>query len=143
MSPRVAVKFVSGCFAMGDDLMFRPALLRCFLVACALAFITNSRWGQTKTTATQKTAEKTEKPFRGRLPNGWPKLGLDSKQVAKIYSVQEKFHTEIEELEHRLEELKTKQGEEMLAVLTAEQQAALKAQKEKPKATATKPSTEE
>jgi Spy/CpxP family protein refolding chaperone len=77
------------------------------------------------------------------LPNGWPKLGLDSKQVAKIYSVQEKFHTEIEELEHRLEELKTKQGEEMLAVLTAEQQAALKAQKEKPKATATKPSTEE
>ncbi len=43
-----------------------------------------------------------------------------------IYSIQEKYHTEKEELEARLAEIKVKEGEEILAVLTAEQQTALK-----------------
>jgi phage shock protein A len=101
-------------------------------------------WAQTgtKTTTTQKPAAT---KFRGRLPNGYGKLGLDSKQRTAIYAVQEKFHAEIDELEQRIEALKTKQNEEILAVLTAEQKAALQTSLDKTKTPGktTKPSTEE
>src|SRR5688500_6931750 len=103
--------------------MFRATFLRCLAVALVLAFASSSMWAQTesKTTTTQKAAAK---KFRGRLPNNYGRIGLDAKQREMIYSIQEKYHTEKEELEARLAEIKVKESEEILAVLTAEQQTA-------------------
>ncbi len=114
--------------------MFRPTLLRCSLVVCLMAFATTSMWAQTgsKSAEPAKTAAK---KFRGRLPNGYGKLGLDQKQKTAIYKVQEKFHGEIEALEAQIDALKAKQSEEILAILTAEQKAALNLPQNKSKTT--------
>lgn len=125
--------------------MFRTSFLRGFTTALVLtfAFATTSMWAQTgnKTTTTQKAAAT---KFRGRLPNNYGRIGLEEKQKAAIYAIQERYHTEKEELEARLAEIKVKESEEVLAVLTAEQQAALKALQNKPKtpAKATAPASE-
>src|SRR5688572_655874 len=116
--------------------MFRRAtFLRCLMVGMVFAFASSSMWAQTssKSPATQKAAEK---KFRGRLPNNYGKIGLDAKQKSAIYAVQEKYSTEIDELEARIAELKTKQSEEILAILTAEQKTALNAIQSKSKSTA-------
>lgn len=116
--------------------MFRRAtFLRCLMVAAVLAFASSSMWAQTssKSATTEKPAAK---KFRGRLPNNYGKIGLDQKQKTAIYAIQEKYSTEIDELEARIAELKIKQGEEILAVLTADQKTALNALQSKSKSTA-------
>jgi Spy/CpxP family protein refolding chaperone len=112
--------------------MFRATLLRGLSVVLVLVFASSVMWAQTesKPTTTQKA---TAKKFRGRLPNNFGKVGLDAKQREAIYAIQEKYNTEKEELEARLAEIKVKEGEEILAVLTAEQQTALKALQSKTK----------
>jgi Spy/CpxP family protein refolding chaperone len=112
--------------------MFRATFLRCLVIALALVFVSSSMWAQTgsKKPTTQNAAAK---KFRGRLPNNYGRIGLDTKQREAIYAIQEKYHTEKEELEARLAEIKVKEGEEILAVLTAEQQTALKALQSKTK----------
>lgn len=112
--------------------MFRATLLRGLSMVLVLVFASSVMWAQTesKPTTTQKAAAK---KFRGRLPNNFGKVGLDAKQREAIYAIQEKYHSEKEELEARLAEIKVKESEEILAVLTAEQQTALKALQSKTK----------
>lgn len=112
--------------------MFRATLLRGVMVAFILSLVASSMWAQTESKKTT-TQNATAKKFRGRLPNNYGKIGLDQKQKAAIYAIQEKYNTEKEELEARLAEIKVKEGEEILAVLTAEQQTALKALQSKTK----------
>ncbi|MEX0728525.1 MAG: hypothetical protein WD065_19790 [Planctomycetaceae bacterium] len=86
--------------------------------------------------AEPKPKPKTRKPPAGRIPNGWGKLGLSPEQKKNIYEIQGKYKVEIEELEKQIEDVKTKQLDDMEGVLTADQLSKLKAQtkstKEKP-----------
>ena len=112
--------------------MFRARFLHTVVVALVLAFAGSSMWAQTgsKTTTVQKVAAT---KFRGRLPNNYGKVGLDARQKEAIYAIQEKYYNEKEELEARLAEIKVKESEEVLAVLTPQQQAALKSLQDKTK----------
>jgi Spy/CpxP family protein refolding chaperone len=63
--------------------------------------------------------------YRGRLPNGWSKLGILADQKQKIYKVQAEYNAQIEELERQIEELKAQRDVAMREQLTEEQQAQL------------------
>ena len=92
--------------------MFRAASLRYVLLACVLAFATSPMLAQTQTQSktpkdTAKTTSKTPpKKFRGRVPNNYGKIGLDTKQKQDIYAIQAKYAAELDELEKRIEMLK-------------------------------------
>ncbi len=125
--------------------MLRASSIHTLLIVCMFALASSTMLAQTQTKApkdTQKTTGKTSaKKFRGRLPNGYGQIGITQKQRATIYGIQEKYHTEIEELQQRLDALKEKESEEIYNVLTEDQKAALKARQDKRK-TARKTATD-
>jgi hypothetical protein len=61
----------------------------------------------------------------GQLPTYWRMLGLSEDQVQKVYKLQAKYNTEIDELEAKIKELKDKMSKERLDVLTADQKKRL------------------
>jgi thiol:disulfide interchange protein len=79
---------------------------------------------EAKPAATAKPAEAAEKPKR-RLPNNYGKLELSPAQRDKIYMIQLQYQSQIDEMESKLAELKTRQGSEVAGVLTKEQRAKL------------------
>jgi Spy/CpxP family protein refolding chaperone len=66
-----------------------------------------------------------EKKFRGMLPPGWRALELSDAQRESIYAAQEKYRTQIKDLEEQIVGLKKKERTEMLAVLTPQQKEKL------------------
>jgi hypothetical protein len=74
-------------------------------------------------------AKKDDPPtkLKGRLPNGWTKIGLTDEQKQTIYKIQAKHDTEIEKLELKVKELRDARDKEMKAVLSADQKKALEA----------------
>lgn len=65
------------------------------------------------------------KKVTGQLPTYWKMLGLTDEQVQKVYKVQAKYNTEIDDLEAKIKGLKEKMSKERLEVLTAEQKKRL------------------
>ena len=59
------------------------------------------------------------------MPANWGKIGLSDDQKKKVYAVQDKYETEIKDLQKKLIELKAKQLTESEAVLTAAQKQLL------------------
>lgn len=71
-------------------------------------------------------AEAKEAPVKGRLPNHFGKLDLTDDQRQSIYKIQDKYDSEIDQLEAKLQELKNLRQKEIEGVLTKEQQSRLK-----------------
>ncbi|NOX53516.1 MAG: hypothetical protein GXP27_03590 [Planctomycetes bacterium] len=78
--------------------------------------------GQKASAEKSKTARK--KPRR-RLPMYYGQIGLSRDQREKIYEIQAKYGSQIEELMKQLAALRQKQKEEIEAVLTDEQKERL------------------
>ncbi len=86
----------------------------------------------TLTTAPYAEAQKkavessSETVFKPRLPFGYGKLGVNAKQRANIYTIQKRYHPQLEDLRKQLEELEAKRDKEIEDILTADQKAKLK-----------------
>lgn len=90
--------------------------------------VTNSSPSSVLELAQGEPKPKARKAPAGRIPNGWGKLNLSPEQKKNIYEIQAKYKKQVEDLELQIEELKTKQLEDMEGVLTADQLSKLKAQ---------------
>lgn len=73
----------------------------------------------------KKDEPKVDLTKKGQLPMNWKLLGLTDVQTTKVYTVQAKYNTEIDDLEAKIKELKEKMSKERLEVLTAEQKKRL------------------
>ena len=106
--------------------MFRAALLALFT---GLVVLTGGSVGQEpKVKQDPKKDEKKDEPvgkLKGVLPPNWKKLGLTDSQVQDVYKVQNKYDTEIDKLQAKIDELKTNRAKDLKAVLTAEQKKRL------------------
>lgn len=80
----------------------------------------------TSKAASSESAPKARAKARGRLPNGWGKLGVTSEQRLKIYAVQARYQEQIDALEEQIAALKMKRDQECEACLTAKQLDQLK-----------------
>lgn len=66
------------------------------------------------------------KKLRGRLPRNYGKLGVSQEQRRTIYSIQEKYRSQIEDLEKQLAALESQRDRDIAAVLTEGQKVRLK-----------------
>ena len=82
-------------------------------------------WSQDAAKPTTKGAA-AEKKTTNRLPANYGKLGLTDAQKDKVYTINDKYETQLDALEEQLKALKAKRGTEVEAVLTAEQKKILK-----------------
>ncbi|HUE71144.1 MAG TPA: hypothetical protein VMP01_09670 [Pirellulaceae bacterium] len=74
-------------------------------------------------TGQEKKAEKpkvTKKAAKGRLPAFYKNV-VNEEQRSKIYEIQQKYASQIEDLQSQLESVRKKQTEEIEAVLSKEQ----------------------
>ena len=69
--------------------------------------------------------QKQKKKSKRRLPNYYAQVGLSGEQREKIYGLQMKYRTQLEELEKQIAVLKTKRDTEIHAVLTDSQKRRL------------------
>jgi len=107
--------------------MFRAALLALFT---GLVVLTGGSIGQEpKPKQDPNKDEKKEEPpvgkLKGVLPANWKKLGLTDSQVQDVYKVQNKYDTEIDKLQAKIDELKATRAKDLKAVLTPEQKKRL------------------
>jgi len=90
-------------------------------VLIAALLIANGLQGQ------DKKDDKKETPFiRGVLPPNFGKIGLSEEQKQKIYKIQADAREKIGELEKKIAEMKAKEKQDLLGVLTEEQKKKLK-----------------
>lgn len=73
-----------------------------------------------------RAGQDTKTKAKGQLPPNWKKLGLAPDQIQKIYDIQAQYRAQIDELEEKIKNLKTKQHEALLKVLTPQQKEHLK-----------------
>lgn len=109
--------------------MFRASL---FALLAGLVVLSGPTIGQEpKSKQEPKKDEKKDEPpapagkLKGVLPPNWKKVGLTDAQVQDIYKVQNKYDTEIDKLQAKIEELKANRLKDMKAVLTTEQKKRL------------------
>jgi hypothetical protein len=62
---------------------------------------------------------------KGVLPPNWKKLGLTDAQVQEIYKIQNKYDSEIDKLQAKIDELKAGRTKDTKAVLTSDQKKRL------------------
>ena len=87
--------------------------------------------GQETEKATEiKPQKTTRKAPRGRIPNGFGKVGVTEKQRSEIYRIQAQYQEEIQNLQDELDELKAREYLEVYDVLTDDQKASLKTMRE-------------
>jgi Spy/CpxP family protein refolding chaperone len=70
-------------------------------------------------------AAKSARPFRGRLPNFWSKIGLTEQQKQRIYAHQLEVRPKLEELERQLEAVRAELREKMEKELSDSQKQEL------------------
>jgi Spy/CpxP family protein refolding chaperone len=111
--------------------MLRKSLvgsLLCLFLAAPLALrATDEKSADTKKSkaAAADANSADDSKAKGRLPNNWGKLGLTSTQRDKIYSIENSYAAQIEELQKKINDLQSKRDAEMHGVLTADQQKQL------------------
>jgi Spy/CpxP family protein refolding chaperone len=67
-----------------------------------------------------------QEKVKGVLPPNWGKLGLTDEQKQKVYKIEADYKGKIADLQKQIDELKGKEKEDMLKVLTDEQKKRLK-----------------
>lgn len=70
--------------------------------------------------------EKKEEKKRGFLPANFGKLGLSSEQKQKIYNIQSKYKSDIDELNKKIKKASDDQRAEIYSVLSNDQKEKLK-----------------
>src|SRR5712691_13474287 len=73
-----------------------------------------------------KGAKGAKKAKSDVLPKNYGKIGLSEEQRKKVYEIQERYEAQIDELEKKLAELKSKQAADCEAVLNPNQRQSLK-----------------
>jgi Spy/CpxP family protein refolding chaperone len=74
----------------------------------------------------KKDDKKEPPPLRGVLPPNFGKIGLSEEQKQRIYKIEADAREKIAELEKKISELKEKEKQDLLSVLTDEQKKKLK-----------------
>jgi hypothetical protein len=103
----------------GEPNVYR--LLAILAVLAVSLLIANGLQGQDK-----KDDKKETPSLRGVLPANFGKLGLSDEQKQKIFKIQADTREKIGELEKRISEMKEKERQDVLSVLTEEQKKTLK-----------------
>jgi Spy/CpxP family protein refolding chaperone len=67
-----------------------------------------------------------QEKLKGVLPPNWGKLGLTDEQKQKVYKIEADYKGKIADLQKQIDELKGKEKEDMLKVLSDEQKKRLK-----------------
>jgi len=70
--------------------------------------------------------DKTDPKIKGVLPPNWGKLGLTDEQKQKVYKLEADYKGKIADLQKQIDELKGKEKEDLLKVLSDEQKKRLK-----------------
>ena len=70
--------------------------------------------------------KKSDPPPKGRLPNGWTKIGLSEKQKNDIYAIEADYGPKIEDLENQAKKLREERYEKELKVLNDDQKKQLR-----------------
>ena len=103
-----------------------------FLVGVAMLMMSGGIIGQEKGTKKEDTKKEdtkkeptTKTKAKGQLPQNWGQLGLTDEQKQSVYRLQGKYNEEIDVLEAKIKELKSKMSEERSKILTAEQKKRL------------------
>ena len=99
--------------------MYRVVATLGVLIAALL--IANGLPGQDK-----KDDKQPDPTIRGVLPPNWGKLELSTEQKQKIYKIEAETKQKVYDLQKQIDELKGKEKQDMLGVLTAEQKKKLK-----------------
>jgi len=106
------------------------------VIACLLMLLTfsdsraNRAPGADKPAAGKsagKKATKKRRKARGRVPSYYGQVGLSPEQKKKIYAIQKKYRSQMQDLIKQLLALRAKQQSEIDTVLTPEQAAKVKA----------------
>jgi hypothetical protein len=107
--------------------MFRSGLLALFTGMLVLSGGIVGQDNKPKEDPKKQEAKKDDPPMKakGVLPANYKKLGLTDVQVQEIYKIQNKYDTEIDKLQAKLDELKANRAKDTKAVLTAEQKKRL------------------
>jgi len=74
-------------------------------------------------TASQSGDKEKKTKFKGMLPNGWRALNLTTKQVQKIYEIQNSYKEKIAAIEEQILAAKGQERAEMFTVLNEEQKS--------------------
>jgi hypothetical protein len=67
-----------------------------------------------------------QEKLKGVLPPNWGKLGLTDEQKQKVYKVEADYKGKIADLQKQIDELKSKEKDDLFKVLTDEQKKRLK-----------------
>lgn len=95
----------------------RLAVFSLFSAAALTAISAGSLNGQDKGSSAK---------LRGQLPQNWSKLGLSDTQKTKIYEIQGKYYSKIDELQKQIAEQRDKMRKEEEAILTSAQKDRLR-----------------
>jgi hypothetical protein len=93
----------------GELMMFRGSMV-CGALVLGLAVLIGAGASQ----------EKKDKA-KGQLPAGWKDLNLTAAQKEKVYEVNAQYKTKIDALNKQINELKSQQKKDQVAILTDEQ----------------------
>lgn len=108
-----------------EHIMLAPRLS--LFLAC-VAFLSLSAFGQEPKAKKAPTEdEATTTKYRGQLPFYWKELGLTDEQRQKVYKINSDYNDQIESLELKIKDLKSKRDKERFEVLSAEQKKRLEA----------------
>lgn len=103
-------------------MFFQPFWRKVVVAGCVCMLgLTVAAWSPL--TGQEKKAEKpkvTKKAAKGRLPAFYKNV-VNEEQRSKIYEIQQKYASQIEDLQSQLESVRKKQTEEIEAVLSKEQ----------------------
>jgi hypothetical protein len=70
--------------------------------------------------------KKSDPPPKGRLPNGWTKIGLSEQQKKDIYAIEADYGPKIEDLENQAKKLREERYEKEVKVLNEDQKKQLR-----------------
>jgi hypothetical protein len=98
----------------------------CLLALVAgLIVLSGGLIGQENKTKEEPKKDDPAPKLKGMLPPNYKKLGLTDTQVQEIYKIQNKYDTEIDKLQAKIDEMKANKTKDTKAVLTAEQKKRL------------------
>lgn len=87
----------------------------------AVSFLVSVGTAQEKKSASSSTKVVQKRAYKGRLPNGWPKLGISGEQRKEIYAAQIAARAKRVALEKQIEQIRRALDKEIRVVLTDEQ----------------------
>ena len=97
-----------------------------FRLRCAILVVGVALFAVAASSGQEKKADKDEPKAKGMLPANWKKIGLTDDQKDKIYKVQSRAtRSKIDDLQKKIADLKAKEKDEMVKLLTDEQKKRL------------------